>query len=183
MTAHAINIVPVKCSQDEPPALRQGVKELFKAYFDELYERGCDVGFQGFQNEWSDLPGKDVFEKRGGVFVAVSNDPSLDLNDLAHSKHVVGCIAIRPLNDKCGEVKRMFIRKSHRRNGIGKLLAETIVQHAWELEYEEIKLDSLERLTGAVKLYEAMGFQRIDPYCECPEEDHVCMNLFSKKEE
>lgn len=183
MTAHAINIVPVRCSQDEPPALRQGVKELFKAYFDELYELGCDLGFQGFQNEWIDLPGKYDFEKRGGLFVAVSSDPSLNLNDLAHSKHVVGCIAIRPLNDKCGEVKRMFIRKSHRRNGIGKLLAETIVQHAWELDYEEIKLDSLERLTGAVKLYEAMGFQRIDPYCECPEEDHVCMNLFCKKVE
>jgi len=34
---------------------------------------------------------------------------------------------------------------------------------------------------GAVKLYEGMGFQRIPPYCECPEDDHVCMNMFKKK--
>ena len=34
---------------------------------------------------------------------------------------------------------------------------------------------------GAVKLYEGLGFERIAPYCECPEADHVCMNLFRKK--
>lgn len=181
MTAHT-KIVEVRCHEDEPPVLRQGVTELFKSYFDELKELGCDLGFQGFQSEWVDLPGKYDFEKRGGLFVAVETpgDADIDLHNLEHSKHVVGCIAIRPLDENCGEVKRMYIRKSHRRNGIGKLMAQAIVDHAWNLEYSEIKLDSLERLTGAVKLYEGMGFSRIDPYCECPEDDHVCMNLFRK---
>jgi GNAT superfamily N-acetyltransferase len=72
----------------------------------------------------------------------------------------------------------MFIRKTHRRAGVGKKLAETIINHAWEMGYNEIKLDSLERLSAAVTLYENMGFQRITPYCECPEEDHVCMALY-----
>jgi putative acetyltransferase len=171
-----IKIVAVKCKDDEPPILKQGVAELFKLYFDELYDLGCDLGFQGFQNEWIDLPGKYDFDKRGGLFVATSSDSSSD------EIEVIGCIAIRPLDDKCGEVKRMYIRKSHRRNGVGKLLAETIVDHAWELDYEEIKLDSLERLKGAVALYENLGFSRIEPYCECPEDDHVCMNLFKNKE-
>lgn len=181
MTAHT-KIVEVRCHEDEPPALRQGVTELFKSYFEELNELGCDLGFQGFQSEWVNLPGKYDFEKRGGLFVAVEtpDDSDIDLHNLEHSKHVVGCIAIRPLDDNCGEVKRMYIRKSHRRNGVGKLMAQAIVDHAWNLEYSEIKLDSLERLTGAVKLYEGMGFSRIDPYCECPEDDHVCMNLFRK---
>jgi len=72
----------------------------------------------------------------------------------------------------------MYIRKTHRRLRIGLQLAEAVVSHAWNIGYSEIKLDSLERLHGAVKLYEHLGFQRIPPYCECPEKDHVCMNLF-----
>ena len=176
MSAHKTEIIPVKCHEDEEPLLRAGVAELFKLYFDELFELGCDLGFQGFQNEWIDLPGKYDFGKKGGLFVAVSVPEGAE--SLKDSKDVVGCIAIRPLDDNCGEVKRMYIRKSHRRNGVGKLLSQCIIDHAWELGYNEIKLDSLERLTGAVKLYENLGFSRIDPYCECPEEDHVCMNLF-----
>lgn len=141
-----------------------------------------DLGFQGFQTEWTDLPGKYDFEKKGGLFVAITKpaNEEIDLHNLEHSKYVSGCIAIRPLDEKCGEVKRMYIRKSARRNGIGKIMAEKIISHGWDLGYEEIKLDSLERLTGAVKLYEGLGFNRIDPYCECPEDDHVCMNIFRK---
>jgi len=210
-----IAIVGVTCSTlDKSPHLQSGVADLFKLYFEELYELGCDLGFQGFQSEWADLPGKYDFEKRGGLFVAVaiqppsapiqseevksgedSDDgvlfvsPGSDLPEvcgttlgggLTDALQVVGCIAIRPLTETCGEVKRMYIRKSHRRCGVGKLLANAIVKQAWgeQCKFEEIKLDSLERLVGAVKLYENMGFQRIEPYCVCPEDDHVCMNLF-----
>ena len=183
-TVANIRIIPVKCDPSEPQALKEGVTELFKAYFDELYELGCDLGFQGFQNEWLDLPGKYDFDKRGGLYVAVAINASSSEAECEQlkmeSKHVVGCIAIRPLEGDCGEVKRMYIRKSHRRNGIGKKLAETIMDHAWNnLNYKELKLDSLERLKGAVALYENLGFEKMDePYCECPEDDHVCMNLF-----
>lgn len=134
--------------------------------------------FKGFQSEWTDLPGKYDFEKKGGLFVAVDSTVESTLYGLEMTKEqVIGCIAIRPIDENCGEVKRMFIRKSHRRAGIGKLLAKTIIQHAWDCGYSEIKLDSLERLYAAVKLYENIGFQRIPPYCQCPEKDHVCMSL------
>lgn len=175
MTTH---IRKVRCTDNEPIELKQGVADLFKLYFDELYELGCDLGFQGFQSEWTDLPGKYDFKKRGGLFVAIEKSGSSQSDSTIKKENIIGCIAIRPLDEKCGEVKRMFIRKTHRRNGVGKLLAETIINHAWEMGYNEIKLDSLERLSAAVALYENLGFQRIDPYCECPEEDHVCMALY-----
>ena len=202
-----IALVGVTCNseKDPSPILREGITDLFKLYFDELYDLGCDLGFQGFQNEWIDLPGKYSFEDRGGIYVAVEIDmgdngddseeevltiqPGMDLQhsklklaDLLKDKNqVVGCIAIRTLTESCGELKRMYIRKSHRRLGIGKLLAKCIMNHGWDKDgcnYQELKLDSLERLGGAVTLYENLGFQRIDPYCECPEDDHVCMSMF-----
>ena len=191
-----IQIHRVTCKNPtEPRVLRDGVTELFELYFHELFDLGCDLGFQGFQSEWVDLPGKYDFDNMGGLFVAVEcdqqhhqdyldenhkNNEKLSSPSIISSKQVVGCIAIRPLNETCGEVKRMYIRKSHRRKGVGNMLANTIIRHAWVLGYTEIKLDSLERLTGAVKLYEQLGFQRIPPYCECPEKDHVCMNLLKQ---
>jgi len=122
-----------------------------------------------------DLPGKYSFENRGGLFVAAIEDENKDVSKV---DQIIGCIAIRPLEESCGEVKRMYIRKDYRRFGIGSMLAKSIISHAWDVGYTEIKLDSLERLVGAVKLYESFGFQRIDPYCECPEDDHVCMNVY-----
>ena len=252
-TKNAIALIGVTCNPqyDASPILREGISDLFQLYFDELYTLGCDLGFQGFQNEWIDLPGKYDFKNRGGIYVAVElplpaqveeeevdkdnenimiiqptyngrNDDNsesnsttttaatdssmynIDLKSLLTDKNqVVGCIAIRTLTPTCGELKRMYIRTSHRRLGIGKLLAKCIIDYGFSSSsrasasasasastdeelgrcsgmYEELKLDSLERLKGAVKLYENLGFQRIDPYCECPEDDHICMNLFKE---
>ena len=51
------------------------------------------------------------------------------------------------------------------------------MKHAISKDYRVVKLDSLERLAGAVRLYEREGFERCEKYVECPEEDHVCMSL------
>lgn len=117
--------------------------------------------------------------------VATTTSPNTNSNTevlkdlLTQKEQIVGCICLRPLTDNCGELKRMYVRKSHRKKGVGKLLAKEIIDHAWEgCQYEELKLDSLERLEGAVALYENLGFNRISPYCECPEADHVCMSKF-----
>ena len=174
LESSSFSIHRVTCDDSkESPSLREGVADLFKLYFEELYDLGCDLGFQGFQSEWTDLPGKYNFQK---LFVAIESakeESSVDVTTASttlQSSQVVGCIAIRPLTESCGEVKRMYIRKSHRRNGLGKELALAIMKHAWseECHYEEIKLDSLERLGEAVRLYERLGFESIPPYCECP---------------
>ena len=191
LDAPTFTIQRVTCdTSKESPTLREGVAELFKLYFDELFDLGCDLGFQGFQSEWTDLPGKYDFKKRGGLFVAIQNGSKEGSNSdeslgVLQSSQIVGCIAIRPLTESCGEVKRMYIRKSYRRNGLGKKLALAIIEHAWsdECNFDEIKLDSLERLADAVSLYEKLGFERISPYCECPEKDHVCMNTFKSRYE
>ena len=141
----------VMLSRKQQQILRQGVKELFQLYFDELYTMNCDLGFQGFQSELTNLPGKYDFNQRGGLFVAIQGqgqEPTI-----ASTQDVVGCIALRPMEhtNTCGEVKRMYIRNSVRRNGIGHWLATTIIHHAWENGYTELKLDSLERLVRTIK--------------------------------
>ena len=53
----------VMLSRKQQQILRQGVKELFQLYFDELYTMNCDLGFQGFQSELTNLPGKYDFNQ------------------------------------------------------------------------------------------------------------------------
>eukprot|EP00540_Astrosyne_radiata_P018772 CAMPEP_0116850158 /NCGR_PEP_ID=MMETSP0418-20121206/15999_1 /TAXON_ID=1158023 /ORGANISM="Astrosyne radiata, Strain 13vi08-1A" /LENGTH=158 /DNA_ID=CAMNT_0004482013 /DNA_START=1335 /DNA_END=1811 /DNA_ORIENTATION=+ len=146
-TEVAVSIVPVRCSEEEPPLLKQGVTELFKLYFDELFQLGCDLGFQDFQSEWINLPGKYDFSSRGGLFVAITTSTPASLSS---TDQIVGCIALRPFEESCGEIKRMFLRQEYRRQGIGKQMAQVVVEHAWKEGYREIKLDSLERLVCMV---------------------------------
>jgi putative acetyltransferase len=169
-----IEVVRVTCETSENPIFRQGVTELFRLYFEELLQLGCDLGFQSFQNEWVDLPGLYDFNKRGGLFVAVPSG----ISSPQETSQILGCVAVRFYSETCGEMKRMFVRKEFRGIGIGRRLTEAIIHHAWsdECRYSELKLDSLERLDGAIRLYENFGFQRISPYCSCPEVDHVCMS-------
>ncbi len=99
---------------------------------------------------------------------------------LIKSSQIIGCVAVRQYSEACGEMKRMFVRKGFRNIGVGRRLTQTVIDHSWsdECKYDELKLDSLERLDGAIRLYEYFGFQRIPAYCSCPETDHVCMTKF-----
>lgn len=61
-----------------------------------------------------------------------------------------------------GEVKRLFVRAEHRNGGWGRRLAETVIAEARAVGYRELKLDTLEWMVDARKLYARLGF------CECP---------------
>jgi len=141
---HTISIVPVRCNGKEPPLLKQGVAELFQLYFDELLKLGCDLGMlQGFQSEWDNLPGKYDFLSRGGLFVVITASTTASLSS---TDEIVGCIALRPLEGCCGEIRRLFLRQEYRRQGIGKQMTQAIVEHAWKEGYQGIKLESFGRL-------------------------------------
>ncbi len=52
-----------------------------------------------------------------------------------------------------------------------------MVEHSARAGYLKLKLDSLERLGSALRVYEKVGFKRCTKYCECPEADHLCMEM------
>ncbi len=70
--------------------------------------------------------------------------------------------------------------KGSRNIGVWRRLTQTVIDHSWsdECKYDELKLDSLERSDGAIRLYEYFGFQRIPVYGSCPGTDYVCMTKF-----
>lgn len=77
---------------------------------------------------------------------------------------VLGGCGINRLDEgdtKTCELQRMFLLPVARGKGYGKLLMDACIKKAKEYGFEEIYLESLTQMTGAIKLYERSGFQFI----------------------
>lgn len=133
------------------------VRQLFHEYEMML---GLDLGFQSFEEELMQLPGK-YSPPEGALFIAVKD------------AEMAGCVALRKLEDDVCEMKRLFVRSRHRKCRIGAMLAEEIIHEAIRIGYKLMRLDTLDRLKEAMKLYESLGFKQIDSYCYNPLPDVV----------
>jgi ribosomal protein S18 acetylase RimI-like enzyme len=125
-----------------------------------------DLGYQGFEVELAGLPGKYA-PPQGALLIA---------RDGAGA--VIGCVGLRALDEPgvC-EMKRLYLKPEARGTGLGKALAEAIVMAARERGYTEMRLDTLESMTGAIGLYGRMGFVRIAAYYSPTPDGTVFMGL------
>jgi len=134
------------------PAL-ESVKTLFKAYLQELNE---DLCFQSFDSE-IDNPLYKYSAPVGALFIAYYNAIP------------VGCIALQPLHaiGDC-EMKRLYVVPAYRKLGVGDALVKVLFHEAQSLGYTTMKLDTLERLQAALKLYQKFGFETVTAYYNNP---------------
>ena len=88
---------------------------------------------------------------------------------------LAGCVALRRLDDARCEMKRLYVRPEFRGRHIARALTERILEDAREIGYRAMVLDTLPCLDGAVRLYEKLGFYRIDGYNDNPMENAVYM--------
>jgi GNAT superfamily N-acetyltransferase len=125
---------------------------LFEAYARSL---DFDLEFQGFSQELATLPG-DYAPPLGCILLA---------RDAAGP---VGCVALRPLGGDVCEMKRLFVAPAARGRGIGRQLAETVLERARALGYKRMRLDTVSSMRAAEQLYASLGFRPIAPYCFNP---------------
>ena len=62
-------------------------------------------------------------------------------------------------------------------SGIGKKIAERLIQEGFRLGYSTMVLDTLNRLEAATHLYQSLGFVRTGPYYDNPLPDVVYWKL------
>ena len=136
-----------------------------------------DLCFQGFDRELATLPG--AYAPPSGRLI-LAGPPN----------QAFGCIALRPLAaQRCrgdsnvsavngaGEVKRLYVQPGNRGGGWGRKLTDALIAEAREIGYRELKLDTLEWMTDARKLYAKLGFRECDPYYDNPLPGAVYMAL------
>jgi len=128
------------------------VRALFREYEAFL---GIDLCFQNFEAELAELPGRYA-PPDGALFLAWVGD------------RIEGCVALRDLGDGVCEMKRLYVRPACRGLGLGRQLAERLVEEASAIGYTKMKLDTFEFLDGAVQIYQEMGFRRTGSYYENP---------------
>ena len=114
-------------------------------------ERATTPGIESMKTDAMRLPGPYV-APRGAIWFARAGDEA------------VGCVALRPLPDDMGEVKRMYVASGWRGRGVGRALLETLIAHARAQGYRRLRLGTLADMTQAQALYHSLGFAPIERY-------------------
>lgn len=134
----------------------EAVREIFLEYANSL---NVDLCFQSFDAELAGLPG-DYAGPRGALLLARVDGT------------VAGCCALRPMDSSdypnASEMKRLYVRKAFRGFGLGRHLAEAILDEARRAGYSSVLLDTLDEMEAARALYEDLGFEEIPPYYHNP---------------
>jgi ribosomal protein S18 acetylase RimI-like enzyme len=130
----------------------ENVRDLFEEYAASL---NLNLEFQSFDDELANLPGDYAFPE-GFIIVALYG------GDLA------GCVALRKLEDKTCEMKRLYVRPRYRKLHIGRVLAETVIVKARKISYQKMRLDTVPLMKQAQNLYQSLGFYDIKPYYHNP---------------
>ena len=129
----------------------EAVRRLFGEYQESL---GVDLCFQGFDRELAELPGDYV--SPGGCLLVAQRD------------EIVACVALRRLDPETCEMKRLYVRPTQRGLGLGRALADAVIDEARRMGYRRMRLDTLPSMTEAAALYERLGFKEIEPYTANP---------------
>jgi putative acetyltransferase len=137
----------------------EAVKRLFREYAVSL---PFDLSFQNFEEELKSLPGRYA-------------SPSGQMLLAECAGVIVGCVALRQIGENTCEMKRLFVQPAFRGQGIGKALAQAIIEEGRRIGYKRMRLDTA--MEPARSLYQSLGFREIPPYQPVPVEGVVFMEL------
>ena len=129
------------------------VRDLLREYAEEIK---VDLCFQGFERELAALPG-DYAPPRGRLLIAW------------HHERPVGCVALRELDARMGEVKRLYVRPEARGRRVARRLVEQVMAAAAQIGYHRLRLDTLPQMEAARALYRSFGFREIPSYLANPQ--------------
>jgi len=130
----------------------EAAREILREYAGSL---AIDLCFQNFERELAALPG-EYAPPAGQLLLAFVGDA------------LAGCGGLRTLADadhaNACEMKRLYVRPAFRRFGLGRVLAEALIDEARRAGYSVMLLDTLDEMEAARELYAALGFEETAPY-------------------
>ncbi|OWQ84722.1 GNAT family N-acetyltransferase [Roseateles aquatilis] len=146
----------IRLISPDSPLLWEEARLILREYAQSL---DIDLDFQNFEQELASLPG-EYAPPQGTLMLALVDG------------QVAGCGGFRPLTDvdyaNACEMKRLFIRPAFRRFGLGRTMAQALIDSATTAGYSSMLLDTLDDMEAARGLYESLGFAEIPPYYFSP---------------
>ena len=124
------------------------IRRLMKEYAGSL---GVSLDFQDFDAEVASLPG-EYGPPNGRLLLAQDGE------------EIMGCVALRKLEEGACEMKRLYVRPAFRGAGVGRALAEAVIAEARRMGYRRMRLDTLPGMDRARAMYAELGFREIAPY-------------------
>lgn len=132
----------------------------YAAYLNESVG-GQHICVQSLEKELAELPGAYA-EPAGTVLLAFAEEEP------------AGCVALKPLErresaERACEMKRLWVRPGQQGTGLGRRLAEAIVEAARTRGYSAMYLDTMPAsMPAAYGLYRSMGFAPVERYNQNP---------------
>ena len=123
-------------------------KQLFQEYALSIC---INLEFQEFDKELQII--KEMYGSSFGGIILVKDD-----------ENFIGCIGIRKIGDTVGEIKRMYIKPAYQKRGLGRELLKKALELAKSCGYSTIRLDTLQDMLPAIRLYKEAGFYEIRAY-------------------
>jgi putative acetyltransferase len=147
-----VNAPRIEMFEPEGTAWLDATREIFREYAQGL---GVDLAFQNFEAELAGLPGE--YAPPAGMLLLALVDGQL-----------AACGAFRPLADvdypNACEMKRLYVRRAFRRFGLGRMMAQALIDRATQAGHSTMLLDTLDDMEVARSLYGSLGFEEIPPY-------------------
>ena len=142
----------IQLVEPDTPELLAATRQIFREYAKDL---GVDLCFQGFEEELATLPGQYA-QPYGAVLLAFVDGA------------LAGCGGFRPLPEadeaNACEMKRLYVRRAFRQLGLGRVLAQALMDRATQAGHSVMLLDTLDEMEAARGLYTSLGFVEVAPY-------------------
>lgn len=96
---------------------------------------------------------KSSYFERGGTFLVLE----------AEDSSIIGAYGLFPMENQTCELRKMYLHKAYRGQGLGKFLLEDALSRAKQLGFKEMILETASVLKEAIALYKSYGFMEFQP--------------------
>ncbi len=132
-------------------AANRDKKIITELIFSILREYGLKTDPEKTDSDLNDIELNYI--KRNGIFDLLENEDG----------QIIATVGLYNIDSETCELRKMYLLKSERGKGYGKLLLDHALVKARELGYKKVILETASALKEAIALYEKYGFKRYFP--------------------